>query len=395
MSNENESKKKILFVIASLKLGGGAERVASIIGTQLYNKKYDIHFLTFYDRREKYNFKGKYFSLNEKDSSNILIQSKKLISRARAIAKYCKKHKIDTSIGFMEEANFPLVLSKQLFGNKSKIVVSQRVDPSKQNEKYRHLTKFLYNKSNKVVALSRGVENFLQKSIGVNSKKTTTIYNTINLENINVLKEEKIPSKYAKIFTKKNNIFINIGRLEKQKGQKYLIKSFKKLVDYNNNCKLIILGEGKLRNELQNLINSLNLQNNVFLLGNQKNIFPFIQKSDCFIFSSIYEGFGNVLLEALYLNKPIISTDCNYGPREVLAPSLKIDEVIKYPYYGEFGILFKPFLDKSYIEEKQLFELMREIIEKKDLKEQYSQKGIERVKNFSTENIIKEWERVV
>ncbi|MFP4401630.1 MAG: glycosyltransferase [Candidatus Nanoarchaeia archaeon] len=388
-------KKRVLIVISSLKLGGGAERVASIIGTELNNREYEVHFLTFFDRKQKYEFSGKYTSLKEKDSSNMLIQSSKLFTRARAIAKYCKKHNIDTSIGFMEEANFPLVLSRILFRNRSRIVVSQRNDPSRQRIIYKKLTQFLYNRADKVVSLSRGVENYLQKFVGVNSKKTTTIYNTVNLEKINSLKKEKLPSKYKNFFAKNDKIFITIGRLEQQKAHKYLIRAFKKLVNYNKNCKLIILGEGKLRKELQHLINSLNLQDNIYLLGNQNNVFSFIQKSDCFVFSSIYEGFGNVLLEALYLNKPVISADCNYGPREILAPQLKIDEKIKYPYYGEYGILFKPFSDKSHVEEKQLFELMKEIVENKTLKEQYSLKGLERVKNFSTQNIIKEWERVI
>jgi len=121
-----------------------------------------------------------------------------------------------------------------------------------------------------------------------------------------------------------------MGRLTEQKGQWFLIRSFRKVVDDYDCAKLCILGEGELKKDLIKLIKNLNLENNVFLLGNQTNIFPFLIRSDCFILSSLWEGFPMALIEVLSIKLPILSVDCKTGPRECLCPELDLDINIEY-----------------------------------------------------------------
>lgn len=384
------TKKKVLIVISSLKIGGGAERVAATLGTELYNRKYEIHFLTFYKHSNNYEFKGKHVCLNENFKENVLSKGLKLFSRARKIAKYCKKHNIDTCVSFMEAANFPTILSRSLFGNKSKIVISIHNNPNKLYDKKTeyYLMKLLYNKSHLIIGVSEILTNKLKK---LKLKNLKTIYNINNISEFT--SKSNINSNLKIKFDSKDFTFINIGRLNKQKGQKHLIRAFSK-INYENK-KLLILGEGNKREELEKLIKSLQLEKNVFLLGNIGNVYPYIKQSNCFVLSSIHEGFGLTLVEALSLNTPVISTDCQVGPREILAPSLKLNEKIQYPYFGEFGILTKPFSNNSNEkQEQELSKMMEKIIGDKKLQQQYS-KGLKRAKDFNISNIIKEWEKIL
>ena len=139
----------------------------------------------------------------------------------------------------------------------------------------------------------------------------------MNLKENIKLSHEELPANYKELFNGDYFNFINVGRLTQQKGQWFLIRSFRKVVNQHENARLFILGEGKLKKELEDLINKLNLKENVFLLNIQENVFPFLKSSDCFIFSSLWEGLPIVLIEALSMNLPIISTDCKTGPRKI------------------------------------------------------------------------------
>nr|WP_241878977.1 glycosyltransferase [Psychrobacter sp. PraFG1]UNK05619.1 glycosyltransferase [Psychrobacter sp. PraFG1] len=108
-----------------------------------------------------------------------------------------------------------------------------------------------------------------------------------------------------------------VGRLTHQKDFATLIHAFKKVLK-NKACNLIILGEGELRCELEKLIKDLNLQDNVQLPGFVNNPYAWMSKADLFVLSSIYEGFGNVLVEAMACGTPVVSTDCPSGPSEIL-----------------------------------------------------------------------------
>jgi len=97
-----------------------------------------------------------------------------------------------------------------------------------------------------------------------------------------------------------------------------------------------------LRSKLEQLITDLELTDNVYLLEEQKNVFPFLKESDCFVLSSLWEGLPLVLIEALTMDLPIISVDCKTGPREVLCPELDLGGRVSYPYLGEHAILTMP-----------------------------------------------------
>ena len=114
------------------------------------------------------------------------------------------------------------------------------------------------------------------------------------------------------------NYYLSIGRLTKQKNFSFLIDCFKNLNLSGNNSKLVIIGEGEEYKKLTQLINSLNLQNNIFLVGYKKNVFTYLKKAKGFILSSLWEDPGFVLIEAIYSNTIVISSDCPSGPKELI-----------------------------------------------------------------------------
>ena len=116
---------------------------------------------------------------------------------------------------------------------------------------------------------------------------------------------------------KKKRIILNIGRLERQKDHITLLKAFKESLKKIDSL-LIIIGYGSEKDKILHFININNLNKNVIILDKITNPYPYLKKSDLFILTSLYEGFGNVLTEAIMFKIPTISTDCNSGPREIL-----------------------------------------------------------------------------
>jgi len=416
---------KILLIIPTLKLGGGAEKIASILGTRLYEIGYDISYLTYSKENNEYNFKGQYFSFNEENlySAGKIKGFKKLFSsiknlfslvfiKPKKIKGFCKKHEIVTIISFLEPCHLPILLSKVFLRNKCRIIVTLATNPNSHYTKSKNLFGFflwniltiriLFRKADLVIPVSKGIEKVLIE-YGIAENKIKTIYNPIDINNSLKMLNEPLGSEYEDIF-KDSFVFINIGRLGPPKGQWLLIKSFTEVVKKYNYAKLVILGEGSLERELKKLITRLKLEKNVFLLGVHGNIFPFIKNSNCFVFSSLWEGLPYVLIEALTSSIPIISTDCFTGPREILCPELKLTQKIEYPYFGRFGILTKPFSttkenDKRMNiplskEGEMLQNLMIKIIEEKELRQNYSN-GIRRAKDFDENKIIRIWENQI
>ncbi len=118
---------------------------------------------------------------------------------------------------------------------------------------------------------------------------------------------------------KNKKFVISIGRLSKQKNFIFLIKNFKKILEKIPDLNLVILGEGEDRGVLEKLIFDENLKNNVFLLGYQDNIYPFIKASLFFVLTSDWEDPGFVILEAMFSRKIILSSNCESGPKEIIS----------------------------------------------------------------------------
>jgi len=390
---QNQQKPRILIVISNLEVGGGAQRVASTIGNELTDRGYETHLLTFYEYPQTYPYRGIYHSRREKPKK--FSKPIKAVMRVWDIARYCKRYDIQTTVAFLEEASFYSILTK-LFFNRSRIIVSVRNNPHHRNMLYRTLMRFLYPCADTVVSVTQGIEEILRKDYGL--KNTVTIYNPIDKEMVEKKSEELLPKEFRWL-VKRTPLFISIGRLARQKGQWHLVRAFQKVVKENSGATLILVGDGKLKEKLEKLISDCGLENNVFLLGKQKNVFPFLKASNVFVFSSLWEGMPNTVLEALAVGLPIVTTDCTTGPREIIAPEFGISEDIPYPYATQYGVLTAPLSveeiwenSESYAltqEEELLAHSMTQIL-KRPSKDQLT--GLDA---FQMNSVIEQWRRVV
>jgi glycosyltransferase involved in cell wall biosynthesis len=193
--------------------------------------------------------------------------------------------------------------------------------------------------------------NFLRKKFWqFSSKKITyitcpTIELMNDLKKKNIFKKDKISALYDAIlniddFNDKindknfsqsgsipDNFFLSVGRLTKQKNYFYLLDEFKALCRKYPDQKLLIIGDGELKKEIEKSIKQLGLSDNVFLIGHTSNVYYFMKRATAIILSSLWEEVGFVIVEAAVSNLSIISSDCKNGPKEFLS-------------YGEGGLLF-------------------------------------------------------
>ena len=181
----------------------------------------------------------------------------------------------------------------------------------KRKIKYSLSIKNLYKNQN-LITVSKGVENDLL-DFGIKPKSVQTIYNPFDFENIREQAEE-----YR---INENNYIIHIGRFHTQKRHDVLIHAYQKS---GIKEKLLLLGDDKnlLGEKIHQLVCDLNLENKVIFKGFHPNPYPYIKNAKALILSSNFEGLSNVLIEALILRIPVVSTDCPSGPSEILTGEL-------------------------------------------------------------------------
>jgi glycosyltransferase involved in cell wall biosynthesis len=166
-----------------------------------------------------------------------------------------------------------------------------------------------------IVAVSRGVAEDLLKNTRIPAAKIKVIHNPIVTKGL--LDRSREPVDHPWFQPGEPPVIIGAGRLSSQKAFHILIEAFA-LVRREQQCRLVILGEGSERSRLESLTEQLRIAGDVDLPGFVENPHAWVAKSSLFVLSSFYEGFGNVLVEALAVQTPVVSTDCPSGPSEIL-----------------------------------------------------------------------------
>lgn len=195
-----------------------------------------------------------------------------------------------------------------------KIIIRSNSSPSgwSQNIFKKILYKMVYDMADKIIVNSINFQKELKKKFNLNS---LCIYNPLNKEEIIRNSKKKIKIKF---FKKSDFKIISVARFSDQKDHFTIIKSINLLKEKYKNVKVLLIGSGEKKQEITNMINKFRLNKYFKILFFKKNPYPFIKKSDLFILSSHFEGLPNVLLEAITLNKIVISSNCPTGPSEIL-----------------------------------------------------------------------------
>jgi glycosyltransferase involved in cell wall biosynthesis len=171
-----------------------------------------------------------------------------------------------------------------------------------------------YPKADKIVVISYGLFYEINRILSIPKDKIIVIYNPIDPELFQKMNE---PINHPWFEDGQPPVILAVGRLTKQKDFPNLLRAFAIVRQYRP-VRLLILGDGEDRPLLEQLAKDLNISEDVSLPGFTDNPYAFMKKSAIFVLSSIYEGFGNVLVEALACGCPVVATDCPTGPREIL-----------------------------------------------------------------------------
>jgi len=291
---------KIFLIIPSLKQGG-AERVISELANEFALKEHEVHVVIlaisedFYSlhpgiRIHRLGFLNKGAIKKQIVEINTFIKLRKLLNT----------EKPDVSLSFGTKYNILTILASRFLN--LKVFVSDRSNPKKKIAWHINLLRQLTYRFATGVIAQTSLAKEIQERIAWN-KNITVIPN---------------PVKQVKFFheIKREKIILNVGRLVPEKGQKYLLEVFKKL--NAPNWKLVILGDGPLRKNLQNQAKKLQIENNVIMPGAVNNVDEWLAKASIFALPSVSEGFPNALQEAMAASLPCVSFDCDAGPRDII-----------------------------------------------------------------------------
>jgi|LSQX01.1.fsa_nt_gb glycosyltransferase involved in cell wall biosynthesis len=385
-------KKNVAIIVTKLN-GGGAERVASNLSMEL-SQYYNISLIVFDGQNQTYPYGGELIDLKMPPCKGLFGKLRNLYKRVGKVRNIKKERNIVCSISLMDGPNLVNIFSKM----RDRVITSVRIFMSESRKSKLLEAKFsmyliaLY--SDKIVSLSHAVKKDLVKNFKIKESKIIPIYNSCNDKRLLELSNED-----DKDYKRNENLYVvTMGRLTYQKGHWHLIRAFKHVLKVLPNTDLFILGEGDKFDKLNNLAKGLGIETHVKFLGYKKNPHNFVSGCDVFVLPSLFEGLGNVLLEAMACGKACISSDCNAGPREILAPSTDIDKKTDKIELAQYGILV-PVCDGNHDNvvdplthnELLLAEAIIMLLQNKDLREEYEKKSIERAKDFNSSFITKEW----
>ena len=241
------------------------------------------------------------------------------------LVRYLKQARPTALIATSVHVNVVAIIASLTLRNSVRVYVRETTTPSKDDQfKKKHikakilsvLRRRLYPLANKVIAPSHGVADDLSNYLNIPRKNIAVIPNGLNFD---LILEKAIGSIDHPFFLNQTDpVIIGVGRLSAEKDFKTLIHAFRQVL-LQRPARLVILGEGALRDELEDLIRVLGVEGRVALPGVVDNPYKYMHRASVFVLSSLYEGFPNVLLEALAVGTHVVATDCQSGPREILA----------------------------------------------------------------------------
>ena len=371
-------KKKSISILTISLASGGAEKVISLLLPELV-KSYNVYLILFYNVI--------HFDIPKEVKTIILNGSNsdkttwKILNFPHFIIKYhrfLRKHKPDIAVSFLTRPNLINGMMKIRFPG-LKIILSERGYPSINYKSssfryglYKILIPILYNRADVVFSNSISINHDLRNNFRI-VRPLKVIYNPV----MPIKQKKYLPSIILKIIT--------VGSLRPIKNHSMILDAIQNIP----NSHLTILGDGKLRNDLEQRAKNLGIGHRVDFKGIVKDVNRFLNQSDCFVLSSNSEGFPNVILEAMAVGLPVISTNCLSGPLEILNEN---KEVIIQPgdfVKAKYGILINNGDSKGLEKAFKYFQDHPHIFE------DYGNLGYERVKNYSIKNIYTVFNKMI
>lgn len=308
----DETRRLALF-LPSLR-GGGAERVMVHLARGFAERGFQVDLVLA-------KAEGPYLAEVPPSVRVVDLRASRVLFSLPGLVRYLRKERPYALLSALNHANVIVCLAHRLARVPSRLVISEHTTLSAsrpQNARGRLLPWFMrwtYPWADAVIAVSQGVAEDLVRTLGISAERVKVIYNPVVDDDL--LTKSKEPLDHPWFTEGAPPVILGVGRLTEAKDFPNLIRAFA-LVRAQRPARLMILGEGELRPQLEALVHELGLQDDVALPGFVENPYAYMARAAVFVLSSRWEGFGNVLVEAMACGTPVVSTDCPSGPREIL-----------------------------------------------------------------------------
>jgi len=308
--------KNIAFILPDLK-GGGAQKMIVNLANEFAERGYAVDLVLI-------SSEGIYHDLISDKVTLIEFKKSRSILGLKNLIRYMHDKKPDVIISALFHVNLVTIFAKILSGEKGiKLIISERNNLSKrltdmawyQEVLIKFLVKRFYPKADHIVGISNGVCDDLKEIINRDDVVSKTIHNPVITPDFESKLTESTDFSYPEDTGLK---LVTSGRLERQKDYPTLLKAVYLYKQQYGDVHLVVLGEGSLKEKLVKIVDELELQDNVTFLGFIPNPLPIMVQADIYVQASAWEGFCNVIVEALYCGLKIVSTDCSSGPEEIL-----------------------------------------------------------------------------
>ena len=293
--------------------GGGAERVQLEIMRHLVAAGHEVDLILAFDG-------GVLLPLVPPQVRVISLRANRLAGSLAGLVRYLKQEKPWTLHAIMWPCTVIAAAARMIARSSTKLLLSEHIALSKQYPSRRQKLllqaslRFSYPRAGHVVAVSKGAARDVETLAGMPLGSVKVIYNPMDLPLVLPARDN------AEVQWKANGPrILTLGRLSDQKNQGLLIEAFKAVLKTHPDARLVILGDGPLRGELEERRTRLGLDGKVDLPGFVRDPWPWLVSADVFVLSSDYEGMSLVLVEAMHAGLRVVSTDCVAGPAELLA----------------------------------------------------------------------------
>jgi len=295
---------------------GGAERVCVELINKFYEEGYAVDLVVLHTKDAP---------LVSRLNKGIKIIDLKIENARKAffpLKDALEKEQYDSCLVFNPQLAVVLILMRWLYKKLNFLLVARNIntlsEKLKLEKSFRHkylngtLIKTLYRKSDIFIAQSSGMKEDMVTTLGIPASKIVTIFNPKERQ---VIKEDSFRNEPT---TRAKKEILFVGSLKTQKNLPFLLKSVKALSNIRCDFVLRVVGDGEHRIELESMTENLMLSEYVSFEGRSTKISEYYRKADVVVLTSWYEGFPNVLVEALSYDVPVVSVDCKSGPDDII-----------------------------------------------------------------------------
>ena len=311
----NTKNMRLALFLPSLR-GGGAERMIINLAEGFAQRGFCADLVLA-------KAEGSYLKDVSKKVRVVDLNASRVIKSLPALVRYLRSEKPDAMLSSMGHANIVAVWARSLASVSTRVVVSEhsKLTRSVQNATSKRgrfmpwLMKFFYPRANGIVAVSKGVADDLARVIKLPRKRITVIYNPVVTPEL--LEKAREPIDHPWFRPGEPPVILGVGRLTRPKDFPTLLRAFA-LMRKERPARLVILGEGEERPDLEDMSRKLEITDDVDMPGFVDNPYKYMAHAAVFVLSSRWEGLPTVLIEAMASGASVTSTDCPSGPAEIL-----------------------------------------------------------------------------